>query len=709
MDAESIDRHRRSLLRVMPAVAEYCGAFASVNKRWGAAITAGMIESGRMEHEAALLFNPLIQDMGSTKEKFRLMQERLIDAILHEMVKKAVLELSDSATFAINILKRNLYERTADVGYLATDGELVAFLGLEPHDPDMPAARARMVERLRQYQREYTVYDEIVLLDLEGRVRAHLDDATPLSVSRDALLARTLAIDPRGPGDKYLESFRATDLRPGLAQALVYSQAVLDATGTRPIGVLCLCFDFEDEMRRIFADLAQGDGDAAVLIVDQGGAVIASSDPVLAPVGAVLPLSLSEEFSIVQLAGREHLCVTRKTDGYQGFYGLTWYGMALADLERAFAVPQRQDDIGGAGTGALSQLEQVSRELDVIQRESEDILADMTLDSLNGQVKAAKYKADGFVEVLRFVGGIGREIGRMFAESIAGLQATTLSSLSHGVQFRAFQANNIADRNLYERANDVCWWALTPRFREALARLGPSMVSGGLPPAEAQALRENLQYINDLYTPYLRLVLADAQGVVLAASDPPAGLEDRRVDAAAPQGQEVVGLRLPPELVNRALRLGASTDYCVSPFEPSPLYGGRHTYVFSTAVRAPQDDGLAVGVLQVVFDAEPQFAAMLADVLPKDEKGEPLPGSFAVFAERSGRVVASTRPGQGPGDSIPLPECFAVLDRCGRAWDVLRLEGRPHLVGCQVSAGYREFKAQDGYDNGLLCLVFVPL
>lgn len=701
MDAESVNRHRRSLLRVMPEVAGYASAFASVNKRWGAAVTAGMIEAGRMDQEAAALFNPLIQDMGSTKEKFRLIQDRLINAILYEMVKKAVFELSDAAKFAINILKRNLYERTADVGYLATDGDLVDFLGLDPEAQELPEARERMAARLREYQKEYTVYDEIIALDLSGRVRVHLDEASPIALSRDPLIERTLAVDQSVPGDKYVESFGATDLRPGLPHALIYSQAILDAHG-RPLGVLCLCFDFVDELRRIFSDLSQGEGKAAALILDERGTVIASALPALVPVGATLPYSLTEDFSILVLGGREHMAVTRRTDGYQGFYGLTWYGMALADLEQIFAAAGQE--LGQNGSDMI-KLEQVSQELDGIERESDDILADMTLDSLNGQVKAAKFQADGFVEVLRFVGGIGREIGRMFQNSIAGLQATIIASLSQGVQFRAFQANNIADRNLYERANDVCWWALTPRFRSTLASLGP----GGLPPAEAQALRENLQYINDLYTPYLRLLLADVSGTVLAVSDPPAGLADKRVDQQTPAGQEFVGWRLPQELVGQALRLGASGDYCVSPFEPSPLYGGRPTFVFSTAVRAPEDPGRVVGVLQIVFDAEPQFLAMLLDVLPRDEKGEPLPGSFAVFTERSGRIIASTSADHPPGTSIPLPECFSALDRCGRAWEVIRLEGRPHLTGCQVSAGYREFKVTDGYDNGMLCLVFVPL
>jgi hypothetical protein len=702
MDAESIARHKQTFLRVMPTVAGYSSAFASINKRWGAAITAGMIEAGRMDQEAATLFNPLIQDMASTKEKFRLIQDRLINAILYELVKKSVLELTDAAKFTINILKRNLYERTADVGYLATDSELLSFLGLDSENQDQDEAAARIVSRLREYQKEYTVYDEIIVLDLEGRVRTHLDEASPISSSHDPLIAKTLALNPDGLGNNYLETFCQTDLRPARGKALIYSQTIFDTSGTSPLGVLCLCFDFEDELRRIFQDLAQGDGKATVVILDETGCVIASADPKVADVGQALPLNLHEEFSLVSLGGREYLATTQATDGYQGFYGLTWYGMALVELTHAFAMGDAQT---GLRDDVLHNLEHVTPELDSIQRESDDILADMTLDSLNGQVKAAKFQADGFVEVLRFVNTIGREIGHMFTKSIAGLQATIISSLSHGVQFRAFQANNIADRNLYERANDVCWWALTPRFREILA----SMPAEGLRAEDRETLRENLQYINNLYTPYLRLVLADAGGKILAVSNPPAGLNERLLTPDAPKGQEFVGAHLELDPLHRALRLGGSGDYVVSAFEPTPLYGGRSTYIYATAVRAPKNPDRVVGVLEVVFDAEPQFAAMLADVLPRDESKRPIPGSFAAFAERSGRIISSTCPAHAPGKTLDLPPAFAELDCSARAWDLIQVAGRPYLAGCQISAGYREYKIADGYQNELLCLVFVPL
>ena len=74
----------------------------------------------------------------------------------------------------------------------------------------------------------------------------------------------------------------------------------------------------------------------------------------------------------------------------------------------------------------------------------------MKLDSINGRVKATKFQAKAFVEVLQYVKWIGEEIDDLFNAAIQNLQETIVTSLFNDVQFRAFQGNNIADRNLYD-------------------------------------------------------------------------------------------------------------------------------------------------------------------------------------------------------------------------------------------------------------------
>jgi hypothetical protein len=273
------------------------------------------------------------------------------------------------------------------------------------------------------------------------------------------------------------------------------------------------------------------------------------------------------------------------------------------------------------------------------------------------------------------------------------------------VQFRAFQGNNIADRNLYERANDVCWWALTPLFRSLLTKHYEQELTDD----DYTALTANLQYINDLYTPYLRLVLADTKGVVVACSNPPAKLEELFAGDNLPGGQEFVGMPLNPDLVEKAMGLASSKDYCVSGFEPAQLYGGRPTYIFSTSVRDPQNENRAVGVIQIVFDAEPQFHAMLTDILPKDENNQIIPGCFGVFADRNKTIISSSNLKYAIGTKLQLDTTLFQYETGKRASTIVEMDSRSYAMGLQVSNGYREFKQEDGYINDVICMIFVPM
>jgi hypothetical protein len=280
-----------------------------------------------------------------------------------------------------------------------------------------------------------------------------------------------------------------------------------------------------------------------------------------------------------------------------------------------------------------------------------------------------------------------------------------MTSLLNDVQFRAFQGNNIADRNLYERANDVCWWALTPLFRKALTHRPDSDFDND----NARELRKSLQYINNLYTPYLRLILTDLSGEVVAVSDPPSELEERFVKEGLPKGQDFVGMKIEDKIISRAIKLATSQDYCVTDFSPTPLYGGRPTYIYATAVRSHEDTRRVVGTILIVFDAQPQFAAMLSDILPKDENKQAIEGSFAIFADRHKNILSTTSENFPVGRKMDLEDAFFNGEKGKRSSSVVSLNGRTYAMGIQVSNGYREYKREDGYINDILCMVFVPI
>jgi hypothetical protein len=701
-----ISSYREKLLKIVPGVADYISTFNSINKRWGGAITSALIEIGHMDDFESRQFGPLIEEMSSTKKKYSNIQKLLVDAILFEMVRKVDSEIGDAAKFTINILKRNLFERTADVGYLATDAEIINFLIFIREEQDETTIRQKenlLRKRLEKYQYEYTVYNEIIILDTEGNVRANLDTGNKITFSCDPLLKQTQVIDLHGDAaDKYIETFRPTDLKPGHGNVLVYSQKIENPDTGASLGTLCLCFDFEDEMNRIFENIKYGNEGMIVAILDGKGTIISSNCSNILSVDSTLTVRTDSDLNILSLKNKTYFYRIVPTDGYQGFYGLNWYGLAMIDAETAF---NNDSSVNKLDNSIFQKLRNSSSELASIKDKSEDLLSFMTTDSINGQINAAKSDAAAFVEILHFIEWIGSEINKLFNSAIMNLQKTVVTSLFNDVRFRAFQANNIADRNLYERANDVCWWALTPMFQFLMAKHFNNKLNSD----DLHALTSNLQYINDLYTPYLRIVLADTTGKIIAVSNPPEVLHERFTESNLPKGQEFVGMQLEPELLKKALSLKRSKDYCVSDFGPSLIYGGRPTYVYSTAVRDPNNERRIVGVIQIVFDAEPQFYAMLNDVLPKDENKQIVPGSFGIFADRKKYIIASTNPEFPAGEIIDLDDSLFKYKNGQRASDVIEIEDHTYIVGIQVSNGYREFKLNDGYTNDIICMIFVPV
>jgi len=67
-------------------------------------------------------------DMNGTRQAFSQLTGNLLNNLGSETLKKTVLEMKSKALVAVDIMIRNLFERTADIGFLATDDDLRDFL-----------------------------------------------------------------------------------------------------------------------------------------------------------------------------------------------------------------------------------------------------------------------------------------------------------------------------------------------------------------------------------------------------------------------------------------------------------------------------------------------------------------------------------------------------------------------------------------------------
>ena len=601
---------------------------------------------------------PILPTLIQTRERFNDLQQRLIERMVNEQKTTLGDELMTQAQCAIDILVRNLYERTADVGFLATDDVVLEFCS---GDADFQQAhRAAMVHRLRDYQAKYTVYDDIVLLSPTGEVLVRMDTTETMVRSGDSIVAEALE------APAYVERFRVSDLGTGDTPDLLYAHRIASTSGAS-VGVLVLRFRFIDEMRRIFHS---GDGQAppevALVLIDEAGRVIATNDEGHVPTSVTLRPAVNGQVVRTSFAGRDYLTVACASPGYQGYPGPAWRAQAMVSLLTAF----RYRD------GTAPVVEDIlldSPELVAINSEAQRINRDLRTAVWNGRLMASAQsdKQAQLKAVLTQVSVAGMRTRARVDTAIKDLYGISINRMQLRAEQLATLATDLMDRNLYERANDCRWWALSPALQKMLRAPDDG--------SETQALNALLDHVNGLYTVYSRLIAFDTHGVI------------RGVSRAA-EATGLVGTKVDPRWAAATQSLNHSQKYAVSDFEATGTHAEGPTYVYLSAVHDAEAGNKPLGGMAIVFNAAREFTNMLEEILGERN-------GFAAFVEDASTVIAST--GQAAIDQslIEVHGGHGVVTHEDNYYVCARIRAR----------GYREFKASDGYDNRLSAVVALRL
>ncbi len=238
--------------------------------------------------------------------------------------------LIDLAESLVQLIVRNLYERTADVRWWATDASLWRAL-----EHPTPAALAEAQERLGVIHRYYTVYSDLVLVDGHGRALAtanpaYRDKVRALDYQTAVWFQKAIALPS---GDQYAaDEVRQSRSQSG-RQALIYATAVRagGATHGRVLGALGIYFDWELQGRTIVSDeIALAPAEKArtdVLLLDGAGRVIASTAPDL--LFTPYPLDDRGQKRGSYIDSRGALVAFARTHGYQEYDGQGWVGVVV--------------------------------------------------------------------------------------------------------------------------------------------------------------------------------------------------------------------------------------------------------------------------------------------------------------------------------------------------------------------------------------------
>ncbi len=576
-----------------------------------------------------------------TIEKFEQLKDKLIAALVEENIKKYRGELGLNATFGIDILTRNLFERTADVGFLATDTKIISFL-------EGALSKDIMQAHLQEYVAKYSVYDDVVLLDTKGHIKATINPDNKTRQSHDSIIKEAIK------SDTYVERFAKTDIFGREDKCLMYLQKV--TYKSEVLGVLALSFKFQDELKQIFDAISF---DSQVLVLEDVSGVIATSDASFAPKEKKLLVESGEGFDVYR---KRYISIVAKTNGYQGYFGLDWKMRAISHKRE------------NSQSSAAYKKQLLSSKLKDIIDEAHEVVEDLGDVIINGELIASKNRVYTLTPILDNLRNISNALLADIDKSAEKLADLTTQTLISKVKIATKFSIDVMDRNLYERANDCRWWAWTPSFAEELTK----------DEVDSEKLNTILHTINDLYTVYTNIFIYDTKGNIVASS----------------KDKSIINQHFDAPYLSSILHNQNSQRYFVSQFETSGFYDNRPTYIYNASINHKDK---TLGGIAVVFDSEPEFKKILEDSFLEGEKG------FSLFCDTSKMILSSTHHTLNPLDKINLPDKYFSEKMTEAMYDFIRYEEKSYLLCVAPSLGYREYKKKDGYKNPLFALSFIEL
>lgn len=282
-------------------------------------------------------FAVVAEEVRKVSEQIEALADRLHQELgaktteLHSLGQKLVADirgsrLADLSLGMIDIVDRNLYERSCDVRWWATDSAMVACA-----NADDDANRAFASSRLGVILDSYTVYLDLWVADISGRVlangRPRQYAVQGRNVSGEEWFQRGVKTMS---GEEFVACDVATQEALGGAAVATYSTAIREEgrTNGRPIGVLGIFFDWDKQSQVVVDSVRMTDAERSrsrCMIVNREHKLIACNHR--GDLGKTFALQThgKKMGSYTQPDGS--LVGFALTPGYETYQGLGWYGV----------------------------------------------------------------------------------------------------------------------------------------------------------------------------------------------------------------------------------------------------------------------------------------------------------------------------------------------------------------------------------------------
>ena len=256
--------------------------------------------------------------------------ERLSQQIMSDIANLRGARLADLALNMIDLIDRNLYERSCDVRWWSTDAAVVDRCTRKKVYSSQSTAK-----RLEVILDSYTVYLDIWVCDRAGKVIANgrperYKKARTAKVGDHSWFRKALECEPGGyaVGDigispeldnRQVATYAAPVRKGGLANSAV-------------IGVICVFFDLQAQSQTVVDAvrlLPEEKARTRCLIVDAQGLVIAASDRQGVLTEIVHLQNQNKTLGHYRDERNSQVIAYALTPGYETYKGLGWFGVLI--------------------------------------------------------------------------------------------------------------------------------------------------------------------------------------------------------------------------------------------------------------------------------------------------------------------------------------------------------------------------------------------
>lgn len=655
------------LIAALPEIKSYLTELDNQDLWWTTVAMVGKINNQNIDPQ-------LLVSIVETQVEFQKLRDKMMSSLIERYENQAKSDLQLKTQAIIDIINRNLFERTADVGFLAEDLVIKAYLQQSNPNQDEDD---QIHQRLAEYVAKYTVYKDIALIRPDHSLAYSLKHGRKTFSFHDQFLQ-----DTRLAQGQFVEYFGPCSLYDDEQRVLLYIQAIKKEH--KILGYLVLHFRFYDEMKGIFATLNLGNTQYKMRLTNAEGDTLASNDSVLYP---LYKKTGKTQSALNPTIHNSALTLARAAKGYEGFMGLPWLAEAALDVKAAIEKNKHDNASKTLNYAINHQSPLFLHELTETNLMVKNLLL---IVILNGKINSLKREVSAFLPVLESFQEISQTISDTFNRFINHLHSVILSIVITKLENSALLSAEIMDRNLYERANDVRWWALNGRLIACLKANRENTSDFANLQVKAQ---QTLVTINNLYTVYTNLLLIDHNHNIVAVSNP---------DESKWLGKKYEHT---PDL-EQCFKVSKSQDYFASNFKASPYYADQPTYIYYAPIKDPESH-VNLGAIAIVFDSGPQFKAILDDFAPDFMRKELKTASFNAFIDARGKVISCNTDQLTQGQQIVLPTELSQFTPGKQGKITLTLGENEFLCSYFMSKGYREFKNHDGHNNFAIAIAAI--